>query len=240
GRVRRRGTRRRPPATRRRGDGQRWGGGVLLEGCGALCCGGVVGSGSGAGWTGAGAGTFPSSTERGAALFDDMTASTSETTKKIPAHHHVIFVSSVVAWRPPMNCSVPAPPPSDANPPPCPACSMTAVVRINASRAKRNSSRLYIAPGNYLRGAGLHKLRPALGIERRSAHQHAVQLAFGEQLGDVLRVHAAAVQDARTGGAAPPEPGADLPMHRRGVARRGVAPGPDRPHRLVGDDETRE
>src|SRR5205085_6866082 len=110
---------------------------------------------------------------------------------RIPGSHHGILVSRVVAWRPPMTCSVPAPPPSDANPPPCPACSSTAVVRINASRAKKNSSRLYIAPGNYLRGAGLHKLRPAVRIERRSAHQHAVQLAFREQLGDVRRVHAA-------------------------------------------------
>src|SRR6266576_1649107 len=111
--VRCRGTKRRPRAVRRPGDGQRWGGGVLLEGwAGALCDGCVVGSGSGVGCIGAGAGTLPSSTERGAALFDDMNASTSETDKKIPAHHQVILVSSVVACRPPMNCSVPAPPPS--------------------------------------------------------------------------------------------------------------------------------
>src|SRR2546429_687921 len=102
-----------------------------------------------------------------------------------------------------MNCSVPAPPPSDANPPPCPAWSRTAAVRINASKPKRISSRLYIAPGNYLRHAGLHKLRPALGIERRSTHQHAVQFVLREQLGDVLRVHAAAVQHPGRGGAAP-------------------------------------
>src|SRR5207249_9465880 len=114
-----------------------------------------------------------------------------------------------------MNCSVPAPPPSDANPPPCPAWSRTAVVRISASRAKNTSSRLYIAPGNYLRHAGLHKLRPALGIARRSTHQHAVQLALCEQLGDVLRVHAAAVQDATRGGAAAYEPGTHLAIHRR-------------------------
>src|SRR5207237_8798381 len=117
--VRCRGTRRRPRAARRRGDGQRWGGGVLVEGCGAPC-GGVVGSGSGVGCTGAGAGTFPSSTERGAALFDDITARISETERKLPAHHHVILVSSVVAWRPPMNRPVPAPPPRAANPPPRP------------------------------------------------------------------------------------------------------------------------
>ena len=131
------------------------------------------------GWTGAGAGTFPSSTERGAALFDDRTASTSEMNRKIPAHHHVIFVSSVVAWRPPMNCSVPAPPPSDANP-------------------------------------------------------------LRDELGDVLGVHAAAVQDPGSGDPAPAEPGADLAMHGRGVVRRSVAPGPDRPHRLVGDADARK
>src|SRR5437868_15399298 len=127
-----------------------------------------------------------------------------------------------------MNCSVPAPPPSDANPPPCPACSNTAVVRINASRAKNNSSRLYIAAGNYLRDAALHKLRPTRRIERRPAHQHAVQLLLREQLGDVLGVHAAAVQDPGSGDPAPAEPGADLAMHDRGVVRRSVAPGPDR------------
>src|SRR2546423_9514881 len=134
-----------------------------------------------------------------------------------------------------MNCSVPAPPPSDANPPPCPAWSSTAVVRINASRAKMNSSRLYIAPGNYLRGARLHKLPPAIGIERRSAHQHAIQLALREQLADILRVDAATVQDPGSRGAASRKPGADLPMHGRGIARGGVPPGADRPDRLGPD-----
>src|SRR2546423_4211705 len=96
--VRCRGTRRRPRAARRPGDGQRWGGGVLLEGwVGALCDGGVVGSGSGVGCTGAGAGTFPSSTERGALLFDDITASTSQKNKKIVAYHQKGLVSRVVS-----------------------------------------------------------------------------------------------------------------------------------------------
>src|SRR5437763_16502586 len=103
-----------------------------------------------------------------------------------------------------MNCSVPAPPPSDANPPPCPAWSRTAVVAVTATRAKNTSSRLYIAPGNYLRHAGLHKLRPALGIERRATHQHAVQLAPREQLRDVLRDPPAAGQPPGRGPAAPP------------------------------------
>src|SRR5437763_14240115 len=118
-----------------------------------------------------------------------------------------------------MNCSVPAPPPSDANPPPCPAWSRTAVVRINASRAKNTSSRLYIAPGNYLRHAGLHKLRPALGIERRATHQHAVQLALREQLGDVLRVHAAGVQHPGRGRASLAEARADVQRKHSSIAR---------------------
>ena len=44
----------------------------------------------------------------------------------MPAHHQVMVCSSVVACRPPMNISVPDPPPSDASPPPCPACSRMA------------------------------------------------------------------------------------------------------------------
>src|SRR2546430_16510043 len=99
--VRCRGTRRRPRAARRPGDGQRWGGGVLLEGwAGALCDGCVVGSGSGVGWIGARAGTLPSSTERGAALFDDIKASSSETNKKIAAHHQGSLVMRQEALRP--------------------------------------------------------------------------------------------------------------------------------------------
>src|SRR5207253_1067886 len=165
---------------RRLGDGQRWGGGLWLEGCGGVFCGaGLAGSGSGVGWTGAGAGAPPSSTERGAALCADMKARTREMNKKIPAHHQVILVSKVVAGRPPMNCSVPAPPPSDASPPPWPACSNTAVVRIRASRVRRISRKLYMRPGKYLGSAGLHKLRPAFGIERGAAHQDAIELAFG-------------------------------------------------------------
>src|SRR5207302_631191 len=112
-----------------------------------------------------------------------MKARTREMNKKIPAHHQVILVSKVVACRPPMNCSVPAPPPSDASPPPWPACSNTAVVRIRASRVRRISRKLYMRPGKYLGSAGLHKLRPAFGIERGAAHQDAIELAFGEEGG---------------------------------------------------------
>ena len=83
----------------------------------------------------------------GAALCADMTARISDTNRKMPAHHQVTLVSRVVAWRPPMNCSVPAPPPSDARPPPWPACSRTAVVRIRASSVRRISSKVYMRRG---------------------------------------------------------------------------------------------
>src|SRR3989454_11463478 len=92
-----RGTRLRLRAARRLGDGQRWGGGLWLEGCGGVFCGaGLAGSGSGVGCTGAGAGAPPWSTERGAALCADMKARTSEMKRKIPAHHQVILVSKEI------------------------------------------------------------------------------------------------------------------------------------------------
>src|SRR2546425_12136923 len=232
------GTRLRLRAARRLGDGQRWGGGLWLEGCGGVFCGaGLAGSGSGVGCTGAGAGAPPSSTERGAALCADMKARTREMNRKIPAHHQVILVSKVVACRPPMNCSVPAPPPSDASPPPWPACSNTAVVRIRASRVRRISRKLYMRPGKYLGSAGLHKLRPAFGIERGAAHQDAIELAFGEEGGGVLRVHTSAVEDPRRGGAPACEPAVDLPVHGGGVLGGRVAAGADRPHRLIRDHD---
>src|SRR2546425_8386891 len=232
------GTRLRLRAARRLGDGQRWGGGLWLEGCGGVFCGaGLAGSGSGVGCTGAGAGAPPSSTERGAALCADMKARTREMNRKIPAHHQVILVSKVVACRPPMNCSVPAPPPSDASPPPWPACSNTAVVRIRASRVRRISRKLYMRPGKYLGSAGLHKLRPAFGIERGAAHQDAIELAFGEEGGGVLRVHTSAVEDPRRRGASACQPAADLPVHGGGVLGGRVAAGADRPHRLIRDHD---
>src|SRR5207244_13577035 len=119
----------------------------------------------------------------------EMKARTSERDGKVPAYHQGILVSQVAAGRPPMNCSVPAPPPSDASPPPWPACSNTAVVRISASRVRRISRKLYMRPGKYLGSAGLHKLRPAFGIERGAAHHDAIELAFGEEGGGVRRVH---------------------------------------------------
>ena len=64
---------------------------------------------------------------------------------------------------------------------------------------------------------------------------------LGEELGDVGRGDAAAVEDRDVAGRrAPAEPGqavADGPRHRRRVVPARVAAGPDRPDRLVGDDQ---
>src|SRR5206468_1647506 len=79
-----------------------------------------------------------------------------------------------------------------------------------------------------------------VGIERCAAHEHAVELALGEQLGGVLDVHAAAVQHARRRCAARTEPGPNLAMHRGRVLRSGVAPRTDRPHRFVRDHHARQ
>jgi len=38
----------------------------------------------------------------------------------------------------------------------------------------------------YLGHGRAHKLRPAAGIERRSAHEHAVQLGLRQKLGGIL------------------------------------------------------
>jgi len=104
----------------------------------------------------------------------------------MPAVHHVTFVSKVVAWRPPMIVSVPAPPPMVASPPPCPAWSSTAVARISASRIRMATRIPYMRGASYLGHGGAHKLCPAAGIERRSADEHAVQLLLREELGGVL------------------------------------------------------
>src|SRR5213593_3627090 len=241
-----RGTRLRPRGARRRADAHR-SGGLWPEGCDCLEGGGAAGaagagcgvlwSGSGVACIGAGAGASVSITDLGPAPREDMMARTRDTNRKIPAPHQLTLVNRVVACRPPMNCWVPAPPPSDASPPPWPACSNTAVVRIRASRVRRISRKLYMRPGKYLGSAGLHKLRPAFGIERGAAHQDAIELAFGEEGGGVLRVHTSAVEDPRRRGASACEPAADLPVHGGGVLGGRVAAGADRPHRLVRDHD---
>src|SRR5207247_442371 len=94
-----------------------------------------------------------------------------------------------------MIVSVPAPPPMLASPPPCPACNSTAVARISASRRRMPMRIPYMRGARYLRDGGAHKLDPHLGIERRAADQHAVELLFGEQFHGVLDVDTAAVQE---------------------------------------------
>src|SRR3989441_7588313 len=94
-----------------------------------------------------------------------------------------------------MIVSVPAPPPMVASPPPCPACSSTAVARISESRIRKPTRIPYMRGARYLGYGGAHKLGPAAGIERCSPDQNAVQLRFCQQLGDILQVHAAAVQN---------------------------------------------
>src|SRR6266496_1539841 len=75
-----------------------------------------------------------------------------------------------------MMVSVPAPPPMEASPPPCPACSNTATARISESRIRMPTRIPYMRGARYLGYGGAHKLRPASGVERRAADQHAIEL----------------------------------------------------------------
>ena len=73
---------------------------VLRGGVGGAAAGGAVGCvsiGSGVGATGVGDCPWPSRTERTCEADCDMNVSTNARNKKIPAVHHVAFVSSVVA-----------------------------------------------------------------------------------------------------------------------------------------------
>ena len=89
-----------------------------------------------------------------------------------------------------------------------------------------------------------HDARHLVGLERRAADERAVDRRLGEELIDVRGRDAAAIQD-RTSVAAHarhgPErrvegaPDRDGHLGRVGAAR--VPPGPDRPHRLVRDDQ---
>src|SRR2546422_5059887 len=165
-----------------------------------------------------------------------MKASTSERNMKIPAVHHVILWRMVAAWRPPISISVPAPPPREASPPPCPACSSTETARISESSRMMMTSTVNIGRRRkYLAGCRPHKRAPGLRIERGAAHQHAVQLPLGEQLGGILEVDAPAVEDPARFRPARGEPAANLAMHLGGIRWRGVLPSADRPDRLVGN-----
>src|SRR5256712_4590274 len=131
-----------------------------------------------------------------------------------------------------MNIPVPAPPPSEAKPPPCPACNSTAMARTNES-SSRMAIRILetMRQVSYSARGGLHKLGPALGIEGRATDEHAVELRLGDDLRDVLHAHAAALHDPRPARGLRGQPGADLPMHQCGVLRGRVAARPHRPAR---------
>src|SRR5438552_2720531 len=126
-----------------------------------------------------------------------------------------------------MIVSVPAPPPMLASPPPCPACNSTAVARISASRRRMPMRIPYMRRARYLSDGGAHKLDPHLGIERRAADQHAVELLFGEQFHGVLHVDTAAVQHPCFLRLALFEPRADRTVNFGGVPRRRIPARPD-------------
>src|SRR5436190_1172101 len=134
-----------------------------------------------------------------------------------------------------MIVSVPAPPPMEARPPPCPACNSTAVASISASRMRIPIRIPYMRRARYLGDGGAHKLRPVARVQRRAADQHAVQLVLGQQLRGVLQVHAAAVEnhERRGGNRVVFQPAANRPVDLRGVLRRGVSSRADRPHGLI-------
>src|SRR5437899_486261 len=163
-----------------------------------------------------------------------MNVSTNARKRNIPAVHQVTLVSSVVAWRPPMIVSVPAPPPMLASPPPCPACNSTAVARISESRMRMPTRIPYMRGARYLGYSGAHKLGPRQRIERRAPDQHTVELLLGQQLGGVLQIDAATVQNSCVRGPVLLQPRPDCGMHRCGIARRRVPARPNRPHRFIG------
>ena len=87
-----------------------------------------------------------------------------------------------------------------------------------------------------------HDAGHLVGLERRAADERAVDRGLGQELADVRRGDAAAVQDrdvVRGASASPRSPrrAADRVGHRGGVGAAGVAARADRPDRLVGDDQ---
>src|SRR5262245_3193152 len=89
-------------------------------------------------------------------------------------------------------------------------------------------------------GSEPHDTREVVGIERGAADEGAVDIRHRHEVGDVARLHTAAVEDAnRAGGLLVehvPQRGADDGDGRVGVLGGGVATGADGPDRLVGDD----
>src|SRR4030088_1730763 len=136
-----------------------------------------------------------------------------------------------------MIVSVPAPPPMVASQPPCPACNSTAMARMTESRIRMPTRIPYMRGARYLGHDGAHKLRPAARIERRSAHEDAIQFGLCQELGGILQVDAAAIENHERGDGrgvllALSSNGA---VHFGGVLWRGVASGTDCPYGLVRD-----
>src|SRR6267378_587181 len=123
-----------------------------------------------------------------------------------------------------MIVSVPAPPPMVASPPPCPACNSTAMARTSESRIRIPTRIPYMRGARYLGCGGAHKLRPGTGIERRSAHQHAIQLGLCQELGGILQIDAAAIENQKRGdgGSIVLQPATNRAVHLGGVPCRSV------------------
>jgi hypothetical protein len=82
-------------------------------------------------------------------------------------------------------------------------------------------------------GEGVH-------LEAGAAHQGAVDVRLGEELGGVARGHAAPVEDGHAVGHLPEQlvdAGDDVDADLLGLGRGGGPAGADRPHRLVSDDQ---
>src|SRR5580704_14498500 len=81
--------------------------------------------------------------------------------------------------------------------------------------------------------AGLGDRPEILDLEAGAANERAVDFATRQDLGGVLRVDRAAVEDARAGGDA----GANRRVYLEDVGGRRGQPRADRPDRLIGDDQ---
>ena len=85
-------------------------------------------------------------------------------------------------------------------------------------------------------------LRKALHVEARAADERAVDVRFGDELADVVRLDAAAVDHVAVLGGVLRRTTcrsrvADVCMRLCGLRGRGVPARADGPHRLVGHDE---
>src|SRR5467141_403942 len=136
-----------------------------------------------------------------------------------------------------MIVSVAAAPPKVASPPPCPACNSTAMARISESRIRMPTRIPYMRGARYLGYGGAHKLRPATGIERRSADQHAIQFGLCEKLGGIFQVDAPTIKNHKRGdgGRAVLQPATNYVMHFGGVLWSRVASSTDCPNGFVRD-----